>query len=199
MVWDIATLSPLPVTATLAQQRQPRPPPSILAVGRTRFAVVAAAWLPLADSAPVEATREGSGQAGEEGAAKYKFVTAGGDGLLLWALRPDCLEQMPIILGGGGGASVGSGHGPGAAAVPATAVTVDGQGLIVVADAQGIVWEVAVKGDGRGVAMRRVADVPGNEVSRIAVNDVAAAVGTLGGLVAVYRWVQVYLRSVSGM
>lgn len=194
VVWEVGGLSVTLVSNLPAIPGQPvavAPPVEgrVVAVGRTRFAVAAAAWLPVTGT-DAQSSTDG-GVLAEGGVAAYRFVTAGGDGLLLWGLRPSCLEQTPVALGACDTAGSPSQPGASQPAVAATAVTVDGSGLVVVADAGGRVWEVAVQGDGGSVAMRRVADVPGREVTRIAVSGDAAAVGTLGGLVAAYRCVRV--------
>lgn len=88
------------------------------AIGRTRHQALAAAWL--------------------LGTATPKFVTAGGDGLLLWSLRDDCMEQSVVALGE---APEGA---PEEHVTATSAVTVDDQGHALVADVRGAVWEVQV-------------------------------------------------------
>jgi hypothetical protein len=54
----------------------------------------------------------------------------------------------------------------------------------------GTVWEVGVLDAQQSVALRQVADVRGSEVTRITVSEETAVLGTLGGVVARFRWVR---------
>lgn len=62
-----------------------------MAVGRTRQPSTFAAWMPN----PVQAESDHQ----HPPSVPPRFVTAGGDGLLLWTLLPTCLEQTCVALG----------------------------------------------------------------------------------------------------
>lgn len=200
MLWDLSKVVP-------GEVEQPQ---CLVAVGRTRYCTSSVAWSPPEPAAAVslEATL-GSPAVQDVAQPQYcsRFVTAGGDGVLLWTLKPSYLEQTPVMLEASEEATASPSHSerasiraashqaqPTALAprVAATAVTVDAQGVVIAADEKGGIWELVVREAAPGagslaVAMRRVADVGGSEVTRVVANDEAVALGTVGGLVTTFR------------
>ncbi|GAX72875.1 hypothetical protein CEUSTIGMA_g330.t1 [Chlamydomonas eustigma] len=136
----------------------------LVAVGRTREITLSVAWLP---QRPLP-----------------QYVTAGGDGLLLWTLRADCLELMPLDLPQARMRE----HVSESAAC--TAVAAEEGGNIFVATSAGCVYQIKVNEGGIVEELLQVVEMTASSfITQLRVSSQAAAVGTREGVVTSFsRW-----------